>query len=434
MLKIFKISNYIENQFNKKNVYFFKSLKENGFAYPWPEKFQHSIHDQVQTHHPEDAFKLQILCGAEKIISTSNQNRFFSFLNTHTLCSPLFVVCPYFALSENPKEPFFACSCQAKITLTLDSQKKWSLAFESYCSNPSLDFIKQGIEAILRDPNEPDTHEHTAPQNLSWDFSSDDKARMTQKIENAIEEMVKGNCYLANITCTVPIAGQFLDQMSFLQHWLCLKSRYAVYYKDTACGIACFSPEQFLSQKKNRVSTQPIKGTLKHKGKNTLRQSMHLWKNKKEMHEHTMVVDLLRHDLNAICQPGSVVVENPFFVKQAQNLLQMQSNICGTVRQNQNWGDCLQAVLPAGSITGTPKSTVCKMIAKEEENDRGYYTGICGIKEKNGDFDSCILIRSLFWNPQGIYAGTGAGVTTLSDPKSEVDEFEQKLKSFLSFF
>ena len=141
-------------------------------------------------------------------------------------------------------------------------------------------------------------------------------------------------------------------------------------------------------------------------------------------------MDLIRNDLNTFCLPGTVQVENPFEIFVAGQLFQMQSSITGIKPSHFGLGDCLSHMLPAGSVTGTPKKIVSQLISQYEKTERGYYTGVCGVLEPNGNFDSCVLIRSVYRGKRGTYCGIGAGLTTLSETKSEIQEFKLKLKSF----
>ena len=156
-----------------------------------------------------------------------------------------------------------------------------------------------------------------------------------------------------------------------------------------------------------------------------------LWQKKKEIYEHTLVVDLLRNDLNAVCTPGTVHVQQPFFIKECSTLFHMQSTIFGSLKNNISTADLFAHTLPCGSVTGTPKKKTCQLIKIYEEQKRGFYTGTAGLIETNGSFDSCVLIRSAFKGNLGTYAGVGSGITTLSDPKCEIEEMKLKLNSFL---
>jgi anthranilate/para-aminobenzoate synthase component I len=159
-----------------------------------------------------------------------------------------------------------------------------------------------------------------------------------------------------------------------------------------------------------------------------------LWSNAKEMQEHTMVVDLLRHDFNGVCVPGSVFVQRPFAIRTIGSLLQMQSDVWGIPQKNMSAGQILSQILPAGSVTGAPKKNVCAFIQQFESQSRGFYTGIFGVCEPAGDWETVVLIRSVYLGARGVYVGVGAGITTLSDPEQEWEEFCIKLKSFEDVF
>ena len=143
-----------------------------------------------------------------------------------------------------------------------------------------------------------------------------------------------------------------------------------------------------------------------------------------------MIVDLLRHDLLGVCNPGSVQIHDPFFIAIESTLLQMQTTLTGILKQQLDITDILNTMCPAGSITGAPKQSACRFISKFESESRGAYTGISGIIESNGDFDSQVLIRSFFKHNNNITAGVGAGITLLSNSESEAAELNSKWKSF----
>lgn len=245
------------------------------------------------------------------------------------------------------------------------------------------------------------------------------------------------NLILANVTHTQNIdsLNAFFNPVLFLIKWFEKKSTFGFYFMKDDIGISCFSPERFLIKSGHKIATQPIKGTQNISCTEDMFDA--LWKKKKEIYEHTMVIDLLRHDLNSVCIPGSVHVNNPFYIKRTEKLFQMESTILGVLKKDFAYSDFIPKLLPGGSISGTPKKRTCELIEQYELHNRGYYTGIAGIIEQpkkiseSKDFDFAILIRSLFKGRRGFYVGVGAGVTTLSSAKEEFDEFCLKLGSFL---
>lgn len=256
------------------------------------------------------------------------------------------------------------------------------------------------------------------------------------QIDQWQQGMRHGDYYLAN--ATTRMIGPARDSTSiplsaFVGEWLDSPVRHGVFVD---CGeklprVCCFSPERFVSRSADKIQTEPIKGTLHFEIGKELHAAHELWKSEKEMSEQTMVTDLLRNDFNKICRPGSVVVSSPFEIRVAGKLLQMQSVVEGNLQEKMSSNSqILAALLPAGSVTGTPKWAVSSQIVNSETMARGYYTGVFALSRSPEDFESTVLIRGFFADEVRWYAGIGAGVTTLSDPQSEVDEFRLKWKSF----
>jgi para-aminobenzoate synthetase component 1 len=159
-----------------------------------------------------------------------------------------------------------------------------------------------------------------------------------------------------------------------------------------------------------------------------------LLENQKELAEHTMVVDLLRNDISMVA--ANVKVEKfryPLFVEaDGKKLIQTISKITGSLEENytQKLGDILFSLLPAGSVTGTPKKKCVEILKAVESYERGYYCGIFG------EFDgktlrSAVSIRYIEKKEDGLVYKSGGGITIESDPKSEYDEMIKKV--YLAF-
>lgn len=433
MEKILRISDFLEKRFKGKIIYHFQIHEQDGFEYKNLDRFSASNSLPLEFSNIDNSFEnkmtFRFLCGVKKKLQTKNRDLFFNQIDKHHLKdkSPLFFVIPYFPIENDPKEDFYACRSQCEIILDF-SENSFQMQCLNY-SNIDVNSMKDEIGCIL---NGNSISYPVFQNNSSQKKVMLPRTRIKNQIKKTIDHMINGDCYLANITYRKKIKSKkkFISAQHFIVTWFELKSRYGIFYHDKDHGISCFSPERFLLCKNRLLVTEPIKGTLSTKGKDEFDAAHEIWNDKKEIYEHTMVVDLLRNDLNDICEPGSVFVFRPFYLKKSQNLLQMQSSILGKLNDHMTMGSCLLSMLPAGSITGTPKKRVCQIIQEQEKQDRGYYTGVCGILGKNGDMDSCILIRSLFKGNKGIYLGVGAGITTLSHPDKEVDEFYEKSHSF----
>jgi para-aminobenzoate synthetase component 1 len=198
---------------------------------------------------------------------------------------------------------------------------------------------------------------------------------------------------------------------------------FASYLSLPGIQIASASPELFLRRKGDQLITSPIKGTqeLTEKGFGNKDQS-----------ENVMIVDLMRNDLGQICEPGTVDVAELLRSEDHPGLRHLVSDVVGTLRAELNWRQILQALLPAGSISGAPKSSARKVIAEHEIEPRGPYCGILGWI-KGDEAELSVAIRT-FWNAKDgqLRFGTGAGITWGSDPSAEWEETQLKARRLIA--
>ena len=196
---------------------------------------------------------------------------------------------------------------------------------------------------------------------------------------------------------------------------------FASYLSVPGLEIASASPELFLERKGEVIKTTPIKGTSKSDDFG-----------EKDRAENVMIVDLMRNDFGAICVPGSVDVPRLLASESHPGLYHLVSDITGRLRSGLKWSELLSCLLPAGSISGAPKSAALKVIKEVEKIDRGPYCGVIGWV----DNDQALLsvgIR-IFWsnNDGKINFGTGAGITWQSDANSEWEETQLKANRLIS--
>ena len=196
---------------------------------------------------------------------------------------------------------------------------------------------------------------------------------------------------------------------------------FASYLSVPGLEIASASPELFLERKGEVIKTTPIKGTSKSDDFG-----------EKDRAENVMIVDLMRNDFGAICVPGSVDVPRLLASESHPGLYHLVSDITGRLKSGLKWSELLSCLLPAGSISGAPKSAALKVIKEVEKIDRGPYCGVIGWV----DNDQALLsvgIR-IFWsnNDGKINFGTGAGITWQSDANSEWEETQLKANRLIS--
>ncbi len=198
---------------------------------------------------------------------------------------------------------------------------------------------------------------------------------------------------------------------------------YASYLSLPGIQIASASPELFLLRKGGKLMTSPIKGT----------QELALQGfGNKDQSENVMIVDLMRNDLGQICQPGSVEVAELLRSEDHPGLRHLVSDVVGMLKEDLSWAPILNALLPAGSISGAPKSSAMQVIAEYEPVPRGPYCGILGWVK--GDAAELSVAIRTFWNAKDGYLrfGTGAGITWGSQPKAEWEETQLKARKLIS--
>jgi len=245
--------------------------------------------------------------------------------------------------------------------------------------------------------------------------------RYKKAFDKVIEEIKKGNTYLLNLTFPTKIETNLTLEEIFYKSI----AKFKIKYKN----FVCFSPERFVKIENNKIYTYPMKGTIDAKIPNAKEKIL---ANPKELAEHTMVVDLLRNDLGIVGKNVKVTKFRYIDKIKAGNkeLLQVSSEIVASLDKNwqKDWQSLLLKLLPAGSITGTPKKKTIEIIKEVEKYDRGFYTGIFGIiDEDKGFLDSAVMIRYVEETPNGFVYKSGGGITLDSDVKSEYQELVDKV-------
>ena len=242
-----------------------------------------------------------------------------------------------------------------------------------------------------------------------------------KKFNQIQNEIIKGNTYLINLTTKTPIQ----TTLELKEIYDIANAKFKLYYKDK---FICFSPERFINIQNNTIYTYPMKGTI---DANISNAEESILEDKKELAEHTMVVDLLRNDLSIVS--SNVAVEKFRYCEKIKagdkELIQVSSKISGKLEHNwQNKiGTILTSLLPAGSITGTPKKKTVEIIKDIEQYERGYFTGIFGVFDGE-NLDSSVMIRFIEkTNNNTLIYKSGGGITSDSDVKSEYNEMLNKV-------
>lgn len=195
---------------------------------------------------------------------------------------------------------------------------------------------------------------------------------------------------------------------------------WASYFEVPGINIASASPELFLKRTGNRVRTSPIKGT-QLPGQTRF--------GAKDIAENVMIVDLMRNDFGAICEGGTVTVPRLLASEPHPGLVHLVSDIEGELRPQISWEEIFATLLPAGSISGAPKSSAVSVI-RENENARGPYCGALGWVQ--GDACELSVAIRIFFKDNALRFGTGAGITWGSVAEDEWEETELKARRLIS--
>ncbi len=247
-----------------------------------------------------------------------------------------------------------------------------------------------------------------------------DFSRYSIAFNQVLEEMKQGNTYLLNLTFPTEI----IINLPLLELFCLSQAPFKLYFKDQ---FITFSPERFVQIENNVIKTFPMKGTIDSAIPYAQQQIL---ANTKEHAEHVMVVDLLRNDLSIVAQ--KVRLQRFRYINKikagTRELLQVSSEICGQLATNwqDHLGDLLLPLLPAGSVSGTPKKQTLKIIKTVELQERGFFTGIFGYFDGHS-LDSAVMIRFIEKQGDQFFYRSGGGLTIDSDCMEEYQEMLSKV-------
>ena len=259
----------------------------------------------------------------------------------------------------------------------------------------------------------------------TWSVHEPDFEDYTKSFETVKSNILRGNSYLANLTCKVLVDCDLPFEDIFLR----AKGKYKILLKNKNSNrqFVCFSPETFVRIKNGMIYSYPMKGTIDASIPDA---GQVLMDDEKEAAEHATIVDLIRNDLSRVAEHVRVDKYRYMDLLHTNkgDILQTSSEISGKLPSDyqKHIGDILAAMLPAGSITGAPKDKTMEIIHEAEGYDRGFYTGVMGMYN-NGELNSAVMIRFLEQDGQGTYFKAGGGITSKSDCRKEYEEVLQKV-------
>ena len=198
-------------------------------------------------------------------------------------------------------------------------------------------------------------------------------------------------------------------------------------------GLVASSPEILVRLRENNITIRPIAGTRK-RGK-TINEDITLSKDllndEKEIAEHLMLLDLGRNDVGKVSNVNSVVVTEKFNVEKYSHVMHIVSNVEGSFNNKFSKFETLLSGFPAGTVSGAPKIRAMEIIDELENTRRKVYAGGIGYFSANGDFDTCIALRTAISKNNKFYIQSGAGIVADSKPLNEFNETVNKAKALI---
>jgi len=194
------------------------------------------------------------------------------------------------------------------------------------------------------------------------------------------------------------------------------------------------SPEILVRLRDNKITVRPIAGT-RPRGK-TKKEDLYyekdLLNDKKELSEHLMLLDLGRNDAGKVSKINSVRVTESFIIEKYSHVMHIVSNVIGKYNNKFSKFKSLLAGFPAGTVSGAPKIRAMEIIDELETSKRKVYAGGIGYFAANGEFDTCIALRTAIAKNNKFYVQAGAGIVADSKPKNEYEETVNKAKALIN--
>jgi anthranilate synthase component 1 len=194
------------------------------------------------------------------------------------------------------------------------------------------------------------------------------------------------------------------------------------------------SPEILVRLRDNKITVRPIAGT-RPRGK-TVKEDLFyekdLLKDKKELSEHLMLLDLGRNDAGKVSKVNSVKVTESFIIERYSHVMHIVSNVIGEYNKKFSKFKSMLAGFPAGTVSGAPKIRAMEIIDELETTKRKVYAGSIGYFSANGEFDTCIALRTAVAKNNKFYVQAGAGIVADSKPINEYEETVNKAKALIN--
>ncbi len=259
------------------------------------------------------------------------------------------------------------------------------------------------------------------------------KEQFSSMIERAKHHIYEGDIFQIVLSnrLSAPFEGSLLNTYRIMR--TINPSPYMFYFSGTDVEVAGASPETLVKLQDGVLHTFPLAGTRPRGATEQEDEQIEreLLADEKELAEHNMLVDLGRNDLGKVSKFGTVEVEKLHSIERFSHVMHIGSTVRGEIRDDKDAFDALEAVLPAGTLSGAPKIRACQLIGELENDKRGIYGGAIGYIDFTGNMDTCIAIRITYKKNGTVFVRSGAGIVADSVPEKEYQECLNKAMSSL---
>ena len=281
------------------------------------------------------------------------------------------------------------------------------------------------IAAMIKNASIPEFPKEIENINFTCNVSKEEYCSVVEKTKEYIKD---GDIFQAVISrqFTSPMKGSLLNAYRVLR--TTNPSPYMVYLHLDEEELMSSSPETLVRLQNGRLTTFPVAGS-RPRGKNREEDEeleRDLLSDEKELSEHNMLVDLGRNDLGRISKFGSVDVTKYMMIHRYSKIMHICSQVESEIESLKDGLDAIEAVLPAGTLSGAPKIRACEIIEELESEERGIYGGALGYLDFAGNLDTCIAIRMAVKKDDKVYVQAGGGIVADSVPEKEYEESANK--------
>lgn len=289
----------------------------------------------------------------------------------------------------------------------------------------------EALANLSRDPRKLPQFKGEQNVNFTCNVSKEEYCRMVEKVKEYIRE---GDIFQAVISrqFVAPYQGSLLNAYRVLR--TTNPSPYMVYMNMDGDEIMSTSPETLVRLQNGRLTTFPVAGSRPRgkTGAEDQRLETELLADEKELAEHNMLVDLGRNDLGKISQFSSVEVTSYMAIHRYSTIMHICSQVESNILPHCDGYSAIEAVLPAGTLSGAPKIRACEIIDELEDQPRGIYGGALGYLDFTGNMDTCIAIRMAVKKDNQVFVQAGGGVVADSIPENEYEESGNKARAVIN--